>query len=177
MVLCRVLLLDGSDYEVQVDVSGLLNKIIDHIKRTIIMLYFGTIILLCLDFSTGLLYNECELNLNQLYYKYIRTWSTIQCVERGGDSEACNLNYIIHSFVRSTISIAPLQVHYYSEVLLTQHGYCAGILRQSATGNCEWRTCPRSLHGWRLERESNQWPFGQRRRLYQCATHAPQWSI
>jgi len=26
---------------------------------------------------------------------------------------------------------------YYSEALQTQHGYCAGISRRSATGNCE----------------------------------------
>ena len=48
------------------------------------------------------------------------------------------------SFIHS-ISIAPLQVHVYSEVLPTQHGYCAGVSRRSATGNCELRTCPRSL--------------------------------
>jgi len=36
------------------------------------------------------------------------------------------------------ISIAILQVLYYSEVLNpTQHGYRAGISRRSATGNCE----------------------------------------
>src|SRR6218665_1225896 len=51
-----------------------------------------------------------------------------------------------HSFILA-ISIAPLQVHYYSEALLTQHGYCVGVSRQSATSNCELRTCPRSLHG------------------------------
>jgi len=43
--------------------------------------------------------------------------------------------------------MAPLQVHYYSEALPTLHGYCVGVPRQSATGNCEWRTCPRSLRG------------------------------
>ena len=45
------------------------------------------------------------------------------------------------------ISIAPLQVHYYSAALPTQHGYCVGASRRSAAGNCEWRTCPRSLRG------------------------------
>jgi len=30
-----------------------------------------------------------------------------------------------------TISIAPLQVRFYSEALPTQHGYCAGVSRQS----------------------------------------------
>jgi len=50
----------------------------------------------------------------------------------------------IHSFVRSfvhsfnqTISIAPLPGHYYSEALPTQYGYCAGVSRWNATGNCE----------------------------------------
>src|SRR6218665_1773813 len=44
------------------------------------------------------------------------------------------------------ISIAPLQVCHYSEALPTQHGYCAGVSRRSATGNCELRTCPRSVY-------------------------------
>ena len=36
---------------------------------------------------------------------------------------------LFHSFIQA-ISIA----HYYSEALLTQHGYCVGISRRSATG-------------------------------------------
>jgi len=51
---------------------------------------------------------------------------------------------LIHSFIQ-TISTAPLQVNFYPEALPTQHGYCAGVSRRSATGNCELRTCPRSL--------------------------------
>ena len=50
----------------------------------------------------------------------------------------------IHSFIQ-TISIASLQVCYYSEALPTQQGYCAGVSRRSAAGNCDLRTCPRSL--------------------------------
>jgi len=53
----------------------------------------------------------------------------------------------IHSFIHSGYSVAPLQVHYYSEALPTQHGYSVGVSRRSATGNCERRTCPRSLRG------------------------------
>src|SRR6218665_1649439 len=52
----------------------------------------------------------------------------------------------IHLFIPD-ISIALLQVRYYSEALPTQHGYCAGVSCRSATGNCELRTCPRSLRG------------------------------
>src|SRR6218665_3656605 len=43
------------------------------------------------------------------------------------------INLFIHSFIHS-ISIAPLKVHFYSEALPTQHGYCAGVSRRSATG-------------------------------------------
>jgi len=52
----------------------------------------------------------------------------------------------IHLFIPN-ISIAPLQVHHYSAALPTQHGYCAGVSCQSATGNGEWRIFPRSLRG------------------------------
>jgi len=51
-----------------------------------------------------------------------------------------------HSFIHY-ISIAPLQVLYYSEALPTQHGYGVGVSRRSATDNCQWRTCPRSVRG------------------------------
>src|SRR6218665_1701798 len=56
------------------------------------------------------------------------------------------------------ISIAPLQVHFYSEVLPTRHGYCVGVSHRSATGNCERRP---KVPTWRLERESNPQLFGQ----------------
>jgi len=54
-------------------------------------------------------------------------------------------NSFIHSFIQ-TISVAPLQVHFYSEALPIQHGYCAGVSRRITTGNCELRTCPRSVY-------------------------------
>ena len=41
-------------------------------------------------------------------------------------------HYIFHLFILD-ISIAPFQVHYYSEALPTQHGYCVGVSRRSAT--------------------------------------------
>jgi len=83
-----------------------------------------------------------------LLYDYAKDWlaylltisSQITCVLYELDL------FFIHSFIQA-ISIAPLQVHYYSEALLTQHGYCAGVSLRSATGNCELRTCPRSLRG------------------------------
>jgi len=53
---------------------------------------------------------------------------------------------MIHSFIQA-ISIEPLQVHYYSEVIPTPHGYCVVVSCRSATGNRERRTCQRSLRG------------------------------
>ena len=69
-----------------------------------------------------------------------------------------NLWYsFIHSFIQA-ISIAPLQVCYYSEALPTQHGYCAGVSRWSATVNCELRTCQAPY----LDQDSNTRHSGQK---------------
>src|SRR6218665_1743817 len=43
---------------------------------------------------------------------------------------------LTYSFIQA-ISIAPLQINYYSEALQTLQGHCVGISRRSATGNCE----------------------------------------
>src|SRR6218665_515141 len=51
-------------------------------------------------------------------------------------SPLCLDNAFFHSFIQA-ISIVPLQVHYYSEALPTQRGYCVRVSRRSATGNCE----------------------------------------
>ena len=40
------------------------------------------------------------------------------------DNSATHL--FTYSFIQA-ISMAPLHVHYYSEVLPTQHGYCVGV--------------------------------------------------
>src|SRR6218665_5027 len=75
--------------------------------------------------------------------------STLYYVDSGINMYRPYIGYIIlciHSCIQA-ISIAPLKVHYYSEALPTQHGYCVGVSRRSATGNCERRTCPTSLHG------------------------------
>jgi len=56
---------------------------------------------------------------------------------------------LIHSFVPD-ISIVLLQVHYYSEALQSPDNSIdtvSKLTRRSTTGNCEWRTCPRSLRG------------------------------
>jgi len=68
-------------------------------------------------------------------------------------TKTCN-DLVLHKNVRTVNSFidsgyfcsasSSLQVNYYSEAFLTQHGYCARVSRRSATGNCEWRTCPRS---------------------------------
>jgi len=57
------------------------------------------------------------------------------------------LETTIVSTLIQAISIEPLWVHYCLEALPTQHGYCVGFSRRSATDNCELRTCPGSLCG------------------------------
>ena len=52
----------------------------------------------------------------------------------------------IHSFI-SAISIAPLQVLYYSEALPTTARILYRSFTPKRTGNCRQRTCPRSVHG------------------------------
>src|SRR6218665_717220 len=82
-----------------------------------------------------------ELNLTEQQSHGCHTVKFYSC--NNLQSSVCTF---IHSLIQ-VIFIAPLQVRYYSEVLPTQHGYCAGVSRRSATGNCKLRTCPRSLHG------------------------------
>ena len=64
----------------------------------------------------------------------------------------------IHSFILD-ISIVPLQVHYYSEVLPTQHGYCVGVSRRSAQATAS-KGLPK-VPTWRLERDLNPQPSGR----------------
>src|SRR6218665_2752568 len=62
----------------------------------------------------------------------------------------------IRSFVQ-TISIAPIQVHLYSEALPTQHGYCVGVYTLKRYGQLQVKDLPK-VPTWRLERESNPRP-------------------
>src|SRR6218665_1177988 len=80
----------------------------------------------------------------------------------------CSLYNTIYSFFQA-ISIAPLQVHYYSEALPTEHGYFIGVSCRNATISCELRTCPRSLHGSR----SNPRSFERKVLNLPMSLHAP----
>src|SRR6218665_565488 len=51
----------------------------------------------------------------------------------------------------------------------TQHRYCAGVSRRSAAGNCELRTCLRSLRGGQSGSRTHDSPV-ESFRLNQCAT-------
>jgi len=50
-------------------------------------------------------------------------------------------------FTHSGYICSVSSVHCYSEAFPTQRGYYVGVSRRSATCNCEWRTCPRSIRG------------------------------
>ena len=69
---------------------------------------------------------------------------------------------LIHLFYSciQDIFIAPLQIQYYSEALLTQHGYWFRVSQRSVTGSCEWRTCP--VPTWRPEPDSKPRAFGRK---------------
>src|SRR6218665_853236 len=89
--------------------------------------------------------------------------------------QKCTLNY---SFIHSAISIAPLQVLYYSEALPTT----ARILYRSfGNRQLQVKDLPK-VPTWRLERESNPRPSGlksssQPRRHYVPSLIFPQSSI
>ena len=78
--------------------------------------------------------------------------------------------HIIPSFVQD-ISIAPLQVHYYSEALPTQHGYCAGVIRHRQVRVKDLPTVPT----WQGEQDSNPWPFGWKATNLPMSHHTPQY--
>jgi len=65
--------------------------------------------------------------------------------------------------------IAPLQVHYYTEALPTQHWYCVGVSSQSTRGKCEWSTWQRSL-GYVAARAR---PLGRKVSNQPMSHHAP----
>ena len=88
------------------------------------------------------------------------------------------LHSLQHSFILA-ISIAPLQVHYYSEVLTTTARILYRSFTPKCTGNCKQRTCPRSLRGGYsgsrthdplVESHWTHDPLVESHRLNQCAT-------
>ena len=89
----------------------------------------------------------------------------VQCTQVSSTLQKSNfLLLIIHSFIQAT-SIAPLQVHYYSEVLQTQHGYSVRVSCRSFTPKRHrqlWVKDLPKVPTWRLERDSNLRPFGRK---------------
>src|SRR6218665_3957199 len=77
----------------------------------------------------------------------------------------------IHSFIQ-TISIVPLQVHCYSEALLTQHGYCVGVSTPKCHRQLRIKDLPK-VPTWRLERDSNPQPFGRKASNLPTRHHVP----
>jgi len=77
----------------------------------------------------------------------------------------------IHLF--RPISIAPLQVRYYSEALPTQHRYCA---RVSSHRQLRVKDLPK-VATWRLERDSNKRPSSWKAPTLPMLHHVPCWYI
>jgi len=79
----------------------------------------------------------------------------------------CNLIFI------QAISKAPLQVHYYSEALPTQHGYCVRVSRRFPKQHRPLRVKDLPMvPTWRLEQDSNRRPFGRKARNLLMSHHA-----
>jgi len=77
-----------------------------------------------------------------------------------------------HNPFIQAISIAPLQVRYYSEALPTQHGYCPGVSHQSTTDN--WVKDLPKVPTWQLERDSNPRLSGRKASTLPMLHHIPQ---
>src|SRR6218665_1021346 len=80
----------------------------------------------------------------------------------------CSCAYsFIHSFILA-ISIAPLQVLYHSEALPTTARILYRSFTLKRTGNCRYRTCPRSLRDGQSGSRTHDPPV-ESNRLNQCA--------
>src|SRR6218665_1081014 len=85
-------------------------------------------------------YNNISLHTSILETQFTVDWQTIQLRHTSCNllnSAAKKCVTLPFSFIQ-TISIAPLQVHFYSEALPTRHGYCAGVSRRSAIYQHFW---------------------------------------
>src|SRR6218665_921893 len=76
----------------------------------------------------------------------------------------------LHSFIQ-TISIAPLQVPYYSEALPIQHKYCVGVNTPKCHRQLQVKDLPK-VPTWWQERDSNQRPSGYRLNQSATTSHA-----
>ena len=77
-----------------------------------------------------------------------------------GEVRVNSFIHSFHSFIQA-ISIAPLQVHYYSEVLRTQHRCWVRVNTPKRKRQLRVKDLPK-VPTWRLERDSNSWPFGRK---------------
>ena len=99
------------------------------------LFYIWSFIKYCLGSPSKVVLCEVKLNVfSRNRFGHFR--SMVMLLDHNCQSLCFDIHSLIPSFIQA-ISIAPLQVHYYSEALPRQHGYCAGISRRSATGNCE----------------------------------------
>src|SRR6218665_3066449 len=78
-----------------------------------------------------------------------------------------NMKKCVHSFIPA-ISIAPLQVLYYSEALPTTARKLYRSFTPKRTDNCRQRTCPRSLRDGQSGSRTHDPPV-ESNRLNQCA--------
>ena len=95
-------------------------------------------------------------NTGRQWYKVFKMYNSGRCV------------MLLYSFIPD-IYIVPLQVHYYSEALPIQHAYCVGV---SPKRHRQLKDLPK-VPTWRLERDSNPWPFRWKATNLPMSQHAP----
>src|SRR6218665_1855356 len=78
----------------------------------------------------------------------------------------------VYPFIQA-ISIAPLQVHDYSEALPTQHGYCVGRFTPKRHRQLRVKDLSK-VSMWRPEWDSNPRPFLRKATNLPMSHHAPQ---
>ena len=91
-----------------------------------------------LVYPSPIIHKILHLNLFPFDYSVLANLpnaNTVNASEQHKQPSSC-LQDMIQSCIQAT-SIAPLQARYYLEALPTQLGYCVGVSRRSATGNCE----------------------------------------
>ena len=88
-------------------------------------------------------------------------------------TKSLKYSLLVHSSFIQAISDAPLQVHYYSEALPIQHGYCVGVcLTSKRHRQLRVKDLPK-VPAWRPEQDSNLRPFRRKAMNLPMSHRAP----
>jgi len=113
-----------------------------------------------------------SITIKRKYYRM--SWSLLISRWNKFKTSLIMIHYYDHSFILD-ISIAPLQVHYYSEALLTlQHRYCVRVNTPKRYRQLWVKELPR-VPTWQLEWASNLRPLGRKAPNLPMSHPTPPW--